>query len=134
MSLPACQQRVLDGIAESLRASEPRLAAMFGIVTRLCRNEAKPLREELLATPALRARLAELIRRPAGRRKQTGNAWLQVLIISQIAIAFVLFAVLIGSFARAPGCANARLARGAVASAVPRAGCSEGQAGGVARK
>jgi len=31
MSLPARQQRILDGIGDALRVSEPRLAAMFAI-------------------------------------------------------------------------------------------------------
>ncbi|MBV9383237.1 MAG: DUF3040 domain-containing protein [Streptosporangiaceae bacterium] len=39
MSLPACQQRVLNAIDESLRASEPRLASMFAIFTRLTTGE-----------------------------------------------------------------------------------------------
>jgi hypothetical protein len=134
MSLPACQQRVLDGIAESLRATEPKLAAMFAIFTRLCRNEAPPLGEQLAARAGFRAWLAGLIRRPAGRRKHPATAWVRALIISQVTMALVLFAVLIGTVARAPGCANAPLARSAVVSGTLHAGCPAGQVGEMARK
>ena len=44
MSLPAAQQRILDGIADGLRRSEPKLAAMYAIFTRLCASEGPPRR------------------------------------------------------------------------------------------
>jgi hypothetical protein len=47
MSLPVSQQRVLDEIRDHLRASEPRLAGMFAIFTRLNLGEPRPRREEL---------------------------------------------------------------------------------------
>lgn len=134
MSLPARQQRALDGIAESLRSTEPKLAAMFALFTRLCRNEAPPLGEQLTARTGRRAWLAGWIRLPARHRKHSATAWVRVLIISQVTIALVLFAVLIGVIARAPGCAHARTARSVVASAVPSTGCPAGQAAEIARK
>jgi hypothetical protein len=51
MSLPAAQQRVLDGMAEAMRASEPRLVSMFAMFTRLTTNEAAPGREQLPRRP-----------------------------------------------------------------------------------
>lgn len=39
MSLPACQQRVLDQMESALHAAEPLLAAKFAIFTRLTRDE-----------------------------------------------------------------------------------------------
>jgi hypothetical protein len=42
MSLPACQQRVLDRIEHSLHAGDPRLRAMFAIFTKLTREEEMP--------------------------------------------------------------------------------------------
>jgi hypothetical protein len=45
VSLPACQQRALDGIEGALQACEPRLASMFAIFTRLARDEAVPRTE-----------------------------------------------------------------------------------------
>src|ERR1035438_7138527 len=75
-SLPSKQQRVLDRIESILRDSDPRLAAMFVIFTRLTRDEEMPRLEEL------RARLARLrawiswragpVRRRAGQR---GRGW-----------------------------------------------------------
>ncbi len=63
MSLPAGQQRILDGIAEVLRANEPRLASMFAIFTRLSKDEPPPRREQLtVAGP--RALLIGAWRRP----------------------------------------------------------------------
>lgn len=49
MTLPACQQRILDGMAGTLRAGDPRLASIFSIFTRLNRQEPMPLAEELPA-------------------------------------------------------------------------------------
>ena len=46
MSLPVCQQRVLDRMEGALRASEPHLTSMYEIFTRL--NAAEPVRAEPL--------------------------------------------------------------------------------------
>ncbi len=51
MSLPACQERTLSGIESALKASEPHLASMFAIFTRLNQGEpvgAEPLERERL--------------------------------------------------------------------------------------
>ena len=47
MSLPACQQRVLDRMEGALRASEPQLTSMEAIFSRL--NADEPIGTELLA-------------------------------------------------------------------------------------
>jgi len=47
MSLPACQQRILDRIDGTLQVRDPRLASMFWIFTRLTRHEPMPRAEEL---------------------------------------------------------------------------------------
>ncbi len=49
MSLPAAQQRVLDRMEGALQASEPQLASMFAIFTRL--NADEPVGAEPLARP-----------------------------------------------------------------------------------
>jgi len=49
VSLPACQQRALDGIETALQVREPRLASMFAIFTRLAKDEAVPRTESLRA-------------------------------------------------------------------------------------
>jgi len=94
MSLPAGQQRTLDGIAESLRLTEPRLTVMFAIFTRLAKNEPPPCREQI----PVRKRVAWLParwQRPLARHgKRRGPEWRRVLIISQLAIAFIALVVL----------------------------------------
>lgn len=52
MSLPACQQRMLDDMEAALRASEPHLATMFSIFARLNRGE--PVGMERLTRKRLR--------------------------------------------------------------------------------
>jgi hypothetical protein len=47
MSLPAREQRALDGIEITLQAGEARLTSMFAFFTCLCRDEAKPVTEDL---------------------------------------------------------------------------------------
>jgi hypothetical protein len=49
VTLPAAQQRVLDRMEGALQASEPQLASMFSIFTRL--NADEPLGAEPLARP-----------------------------------------------------------------------------------
>jgi hypothetical protein len=51
MSLPACQQRVLDRIENTLQRREPRLTAMFAMFTRLNTNERIPRTEHLEVPP-----------------------------------------------------------------------------------
>jgi hypothetical protein len=48
MSLPACQERILSGIADALRKGEPRLASRFAIFSRLTRGEELPRTEQLM--------------------------------------------------------------------------------------
>ncbi len=49
MTLPAAQQRVLDRMEGTLQASEPQLASMFAMFTRL--NAEEPVGAEPLARP-----------------------------------------------------------------------------------
>jgi len=51
MSLPACQQRVLDRIETALQRREPRLTAMFAMFTRLNISERIPRIEHLEVPP-----------------------------------------------------------------------------------
>jgi hypothetical protein len=107
MSLPAAQQRALEAIADTLRASEPRLAATFTTFTLLTRNEAWPQREQLPDRHGFRHLLAllrmRLWARPVrfvGRRR-----WRQVLIISPVVLALAAAGLLIGYGARGgPAC------------------------------
>jgi hypothetical protein len=52
MSLPVCQQRVLDRMDGALRASEPHLTSMYAIFTRLAADE--PVRAEQFARRRMR--------------------------------------------------------------------------------
>ena len=52
MSLPVCQQRVLDRMEGALRASEPQLTAMYAMFGRLTASE--PIRTERLGRKRLR--------------------------------------------------------------------------------
>ena len=52
MSLPACQQRVLDRIEGALRASEPQLTSMYAMFGQLTAGE--PIRTERLSRKRLR--------------------------------------------------------------------------------
>ena len=47
MSLPDSQQRILDGIATTLRAHDSGLASMFATFTRLTSHDAMPETEQL---------------------------------------------------------------------------------------
>jgi hypothetical protein len=51
MSLPACQQRVLEAIENTLQRREPRLTAMFAMFTRLNTSERIPRIEHLEVPP-----------------------------------------------------------------------------------
>jgi Protein of unknown function (DUF3040) len=61
MSLPACQQRILDTIEHALQHGEPRLASMFAMFTRLNTNEGVPRTERLDARTRLSGRGTVLI-------------------------------------------------------------------------
>jgi hypothetical protein len=124
MSLPVGQQRVLDGIAETLRLSEPRLAAMFAIFTRLTKNEPRPGREEVASPPRHEwlTACARLLRRP-GKRGSPG--WQRLAIISQLAIAFVVFGLLVGLGSRAAaGCGASQRPRADAVSVSRQPTCS----------
>jgi hypothetical protein len=103
MSLSAAQQRVLDGMADGLRRTEPKLAAMYAIFTRLCGSDGPPARERLISGrrwPFLAALWAIL----TGRLTQRGRRVRRLVLMgSQIAIAIVLLSVLTGLSWRSSG-------------------------------
>lgn len=98
MSLPVGEQQILDRIAETLRASEPRLASMFAIFGRLFTNDGPPLRERL---PAARpfARMAALRHRLTTLRGTSSRGarpvWQLVFVVANVVAAVVIMAVLI---------------------------------------
>lgn len=137
MSLPAAQQRILDGMAEAIRASEPRLVSMFAMFTRLTRNEAAPRREQLPRQP-VRDFLGVLaiwvlaIWRPvrtAGSRRSA--RWRRALLLAQLAIGLALVGWLVGaSSGNSAGCATSSQGVHATAPVAPGISCPV-QAGAV---
>ena len=89
MGLPAVQQRVLDRMEGTLRASEPHLAAMFAIFARLSAGE--PVRRESLA-----ARRRWWLR---------PGAALSALVLVPVMFAVILTGVLLGAQSHAGTCA-----------------------------
>jgi hypothetical protein len=103
MGLPACQQRMLDRMEGTLKASEPHLAAMFTIFARLSAGE--PVGRESLA-----ARRRRWWLRP--------GAALSALVLVPVMFAVILTGVLLGAPSRAGTCAVGMPAAGTM----PRAG------------
>jgi len=92
MSLPVRQQRALDGIEGVLKASEPRMAAMFAIFTRLTQDDG----------PAITERLA--------RSRTRVSAGLRAFVLIPVVFAMLITgAVISGNGHGASGC-GARLA------------------------
>jgi hypothetical protein len=89
MSLPVCQQRVLDRMEGALRASEPHLTSMYAIFTRL--NATEPVRAERLA----RRRMRFL---------QPGTAMYAIVLIPVMFAAIVVGALLGGGARNAAAC------------------------------
>jgi hypothetical protein len=88
MSLPACQQRVLDHIDQILQAGEPHLAAMYAVFARL--NAGEPVVAEPLGRgwPAWRG--------PHGTR---GTAVCAAVLVP-VMFAMIALGVLLGGSAR----------------------------------
>jgi Protein of unknown function (DUF3040) len=90
MGLSAVQQRVLDRMEGTLKASEPHLAAMFAIFARLSAGE--PIRRESLA----------------GRRRRwwlRPSATLSALVVVPVMFAVIITGVLLGAPSHAGACA-----------------------------
>jgi hypothetical protein len=124
MTLPARQQRILDGMAVSLQERDPRLASLFSIFTRLTRQEPMPRAEEMPpGRPAVR-RARSGRPEPRGRRRpERSAAWLRAIVIpvALAAVAAVLFLSLMTGSTR--GC-PARLTRTSAQLASWASGCA----------
>jgi hypothetical protein len=98
MGLPASQRRILERIENALRGSDPRLAALFSIFSRLNRDEEMPGIEQI------RARAALLFARLRYRAVRFGRwfgaparARLRTALFFPVALAIVASAVLVGA-------------------------------------
>ena len=108
MGLPASQRRILERIESALRGSDPRLAALFSIFTRLNRDEEMPRLEQVRARAAIIA------------------SWVGYLFFP-IALAIVASAVLVGAgFPSSNRCATPQRTTRVVPSADRARICTQG--------
>jgi len=107
MSLPAGQQRVLDQMETTLRASEPHLASMYAMFTRL--NAGEPIGAERL----VRKRLRWL---------QQGTAMYAIVLIP-VMFAAIIIGALLGSGARSATACDASYSVGGVSPLAGRPSC-----------
>jgi hypothetical protein len=108
MSLPACQQRVLDRMEGALRVSEPHLTSMYAIFARL--NAGEPVRAERLA----RKRLPWL---------QPGTAMYAIVLIP-VMFSAIIVGALLGGGARSVTACKASYSVGGVSPLSSRPACA----------
>jgi hypothetical protein len=117
MGLPASQRKILVMIEDSLRGSDPRLAALFSIFTRLTHDEEMPRIEQVRAKGAIvasriRCRLAAFGRWFGSPRR----ARMRTALYFPAALAVVASAVLVG--AAFPSANRCQMTRGTVGIAL----------------
>ena len=106
MSLPACQQRVLDRMEGALRASEPQLASMYAVFSRL--NAGEPIGIEQLPRKRL-------------RWFQPGTA-IYAIVLIPVMFAAIIIGALLGGGARSTTACEASYSVGGV-SPLARPSC-----------
>ena len=107
MSLPACQQRVLDRMEGVLRTSEPQLTSMYAIFSRL--NAAEPIGTEQLTPRRL-------------RWFQPGTAMYAIVLIP-VMFAAIIVGALLGGSARSTAACEASYSVGGVSPLASRPSC-----------
>ena len=107
MSLPACQQRVLDRMEGALRASEPHLTSMYAIFSQL--NAGEPIGAEQLARKRL-------------RWFQPGTAMYAIVLIP-VMFAAIIIGALLGGGARSTTACEASYSVGGVSPLASRPSC-----------
>lgn len=116
MSLPAHQERILGRMAHSLHASEPHLASMFAIFTKLARDEDMPRLEALDASSLPFWGWRQRLTRPRrNRRSPSGSgaayapgARLRAILLVPIMLAALAPAIFLGLGGRSvSGCGPA---------------------------
>ncbi len=107
MSLPACQQRVLDRMEGALRASEPHLTSMYAIFSQL--NAGEPIGAEQLARKRL-------------RWFQPGTAMYAVVLLP-VMFAAIIIGALLGGGAHSTTACEASYSVGGVSPLASRASC-----------
>jgi hypothetical protein len=107
MSLPACQQRVLDRMEGALRANEPHLTSMYTIFSQLSADE--PIGTEQLARKRL-------------RWFQPGTAMYAIVLIP-VMFAAIIVGALLGGGARSTSACEASYSVGGVSPLAGRPSC-----------
>jgi hypothetical protein len=107
MTLPVCQQRVLDRMEGALRASEPHLSSMYEIFTRLNAGEPIP------AEPLTRRRL---------RWFQPGTAMYAIVLVP-VMFAAIIVGALLGGGTRSATVCEASYSVGGVSPLTTRPSC-----------
>jgi hypothetical protein len=107
MSLPACQQRVLDRIEGALRANEPHLTSMYTIFSQISADE--PIGTEQLARKRL-------------RWFQPGTAMYAIVLIP-VMFAAIIVGALLGGGARSTSACEASYSVGGVSPLASRPSC-----------
>ena len=128
MGLPVNQRKILERIENALRGSDPRLAALFSIFTRLTRDEEMPRIEQI------RARAAIILARIGYRLAAFGRwfgaparARLRTAMFFPIALAIVASAVLVGArFPSSSRCATPQRTTKIVPSSTSARVCTQG--------
>ena len=99
MGLPASQRKILERIENALRGSDPRLASLFSIFTRLTREEEMRRIEEIRAKAALFLLRIRYGLVAFGRWfGAPSRARLRTALFFPVALAFVAGAVLVGAW------------------------------------
>jgi hypothetical protein len=96
MSLPAGQQRMLDGIEDWIRAHDSRLASLFATFTRLTRHEEMPGFEQLPLPRRSRVRSRQRPGRAPGPRAGGLGGRVRWLALVPVALVAVASAFVIG--------------------------------------
>jgi hypothetical protein len=107
MSLPACQQRVLDRMEGALRANEPHLTSMYSIFSQL--NAGEPIGMEQLARKRL-------------RWFQPGTAMYAIVLVP-VMFAAIIIGALLGGGARSTAACEASYSVGGVSPLSSRPSC-----------
>ena len=98
MGLPAHQRKILERIESALRGSDPRLAALFSVFSRLNRDEEMPGIEQVRARAAII--LARVHRRVASVARWFGapaRARLRAALFFPVALGIVASAIIVGA-------------------------------------
>jgi Protein of unknown function (DUF3040) len=114
MGLPAHQRKILERIESALRGSDPRLAALFSIFSRLNRDEEMPGIERVRARAAIiLARVHHRIASVARWFGAPARARLRAALFFPVALGIVASAIIVGArFPSANRCAAVPRATG----------------------